>query len=156
MYQFVLKRGERGTSSLFFFLKLVLQIKGKSGQGDADVKAAVCVFVVSLSHLKWVVELSGCHEGTCVLSKTGICAPISLNTHTMLSNRHLIKIMYSSSVFRGVVSLDPDSPQRSAVCRGNTALLFHQPCRVLYADVSRNRHERFLGKSVALGGGAQF
>lgn len=76
--------------------------------------------------------------------------------HTMLSNRHLIKIMYSSSVFRGVVSLDPDSPQRSAVCRENTALLFHQPCRVLYADVSRNRHEWFLGTSVALGGGAQF
>lgn len=89
MHQLVLKRGERGTSSFFFFLKLVLQIKGKSGHGDADVKAAVCVFVVSLSHLKWVAELSGCQEGTCVLSKTGICAPISPNTQCCLTDTSL-------------------------------------------------------------------
>lgn len=44
----------------------------------------------------------------------------------MLPNSHLIKIILSSSVFKGGVGLDPapDSPQRSAVCRENAASPF--------------------------------
>lgn len=49
----------------------------------------------------------------------------NLPENSVLSYSHLIKIIYSISVFRGM-SLDPvpDSPQRSTVCWEKTAFMF--------------------------------
>lgn len=59
----------------------------------------------------------------------------ALPKHTMLSNSRLIKIIYSSSVFKGDMSLvsAPDSPRRSGVCWENTAFLLR--CSATYPVV---------------------
>lgn len=104
MHQFVLKRAQRDERFKIVFYKS----RGK-GHGDADVNT-LCPCCV-LGHVHFV-KGGNLHS--------------ALLEHTMLSNSHLIKIIYSSSVFKGGMSLDPapDSPQRSTVCRENTAFLF--------------------------------
>lgn len=48
----------------------------------------------------------------------GVNRRFALPEHQMLSDCHLIKIIYSSSIFKGDVRLDsvPDSPRRRGVC----------------------------------------
>lgn len=74
--------------------------------------------------------------------------PLRTTDATWLQQSCLIKSIYSASVFtkRPEVLIQLWCHLSGALSAG--IFLRHLPCHVLYADVSKNFHERFLGTSV--------